>query len=114
LTLQDGQQLPLTHVPHLLKDAYVLKSLNQDLSVFWLNEYLDCQNSYPKTDYVDRIPLRVAPRDNLESSSYEKTATNSAINCQSKPSLQSSAIESKHNNFNFGAPQFPGIAYMQS
>jgi hypothetical protein len=49
-------------------------------------------------------------RDNLDSLSYEKTATKSAINCQSKASLQSSAIESKHNHFNFGAHQFPGTA----
>jgi hypothetical protein len=56
---------------------------------------------------------RHSERDNLESSSYEKTATNSAINCQSKASLQSSAVESKYNHFNFGAPQFPGTACMQ-
>ena len=37
----------------------------------------------------------------------------SAINCQSKPSLQSSAIEFKHNYFNFSAPEFPRTAHMQ-
>ena len=37
----------------------------------------------------------------------------SAISCQSKPRLQSSAIESKHNHFNFGAPQYPGTACMK-
>jgi len=58
---------------------------------------------------IERSP----ERENLESSSYEKIATKSAINCQSKASLQSSAIESKHNLFNFGAPQFPGTACMQ-
>jgi len=56
---------------------------------------------------------RSSERENLESSSYEKTATKSAINCQSQASLQSSAIESKHNYFYFGAPQFPGTACMQ-
>ena len=43
-------------------------------------------------------------KENLESSSYEKTAMKSAINCQSKESLQFSAIEFTHNHFNFGAP----------
>ena len=52
---------------------------------------------------------RSSERENHESSSYEKTATKSAINCQSKASLQSSAIESKDNHFNFGTHQFPGI-----
>jgi hypothetical protein len=52
-------------------------------------------------------------RENFESSSYEKIAMQSVINCQSKASMQSSAIESKHNHFNFGAPQFPGTACMQ-
>jgi len=56
---------------------------------------------------------RSSERENLESSSYEKTATKSAINCQSKASLQFSAIESKHNHFNFSAPQFPGTTCMQ-
>jgi len=57
---------------------------------------------------------RSSERENLESSCYEKTATKSAINCQSKASLQFSAIESKHNHFNFGVPQFHGTACMQS
>ena len=52
--------------------------------------------------------------ENLESSSYEKTAMKSAINCQSEASLQSSAIESKHNHLNFSAPQFPGTACVKS
>jgi len=52
-------------------------------------------------------------RVNVESLSYEKTVTKSATNCWSKPSLQSSAIESQHNHFNFGEPQFPGTACMQ-
>jgi len=56
---------------------------------------------------------RSSNREHLETSSYEKTATNSAIHCQSNASLQSSAIQSKHNHFNFGAPQFPGTACMQ-
>jgi hypothetical protein len=33
-TLQDGRQLPLIHVPHLLKATEILKSLNQYMSVF--------------------------------------------------------------------------------
>ena len=56
---------------------------------------------------------RSSEREYLESSSYEKTATKSAINCQSKASLQSSAIASKHNHFNFGAPQLHQTAFMQ-
>ena len=56
---------------------------------------------------------RISVRENLQSLSYEKTAAKSAINCQSKASLQSSAIESKHNHFSFGAPQVPGTACMQ-
>jgi hypothetical protein len=47
---------------------------------------------------------RSSERENLESSSYEKKATKSAINCQSKVSLQSTAMESKPNDLNFGAP----------
>jgi hypothetical protein len=56
---------------------------------------------------------RTSEREKCQCSSYKKTATKSAINCQSKASLQSSAIESKHNYFNFGVPQFPGTACMQ-
>jgi len=63
--------------------------------------------------YVTNSIQRSSERENPVRSSYEKTATKSAINCQSKPSLQSSAIESKHNHFNFGAPQFPGTSCMQ-
>jgi hypothetical protein len=37
------------------------------------------------------------------------TASKSAINSQSKASLQSPAIESKHNHLEFSAPQFPEL-----
>jgi len=53
-------------------------------------------------------------RESLERWCSEQTARKSSINCQSKASLQSSAIESKHNHLNFGAPQFPGTACTQS
>jgi len=33
-TLQDGWQLPPTHVPLVLREAYIVKSLNQYLTVF--------------------------------------------------------------------------------
>jgi hypothetical protein len=56
---------------------------------------------------------RSSERENRVCSSYGKTATKSAINCQSRVSLQSSAIGSKHNHFNFGAPQFPRTACIQ-
>ena len=65
MTLQDGWQLLLTHVPHLLKEAYVVKSLNQDLTVFWLNVWLGHQNSYPELHYVDQIPSRKALRERI-------------------------------------------------
>jgi hypothetical protein len=56
---------------------------------------------------------RSSERENPGSSSYEKIATKSAINCQSKQSLQFSPIEPKYNYFNFGAPQFSGTACME-
>jgi len=64
-TLHHSQLLPLTDVPHLLNEAYVLKSLNQDLTVLWLNVCFGCQNSDLKMDEVDRIPLREAPRERI-------------------------------------------------
>jgi len=78
----------------------------------------ECMFGQPKLVSENRLwgPYsieRSSERENLESSRYEKTATKSAINCQSKASLQSSGIESKHNHFNFSAPQFPGTTCMQ-
>jgi hypothetical protein len=77
-----------------------------------------CMFGPPKLIFVNTLcgPISIerrSERENLESSSYEKTATKSAINCQSKVSLQSFAIESKQNHFNFGAPQFPETACIQ-
>jgi hypothetical protein len=55
---------------------------------------------------------RSSGRENLESTSYDNTATKSAMNCQRKATLQSSAIESKHNHFNSSALQFLATACM--
>jgi len=52
-------------------------------------------------------------RENPERSSYANTAMKSAINCQRKPSLQSSTIEYEHYDFKVGAPQFSRIECMQ-
>jgi len=57
---------------------------------------------------------RSMKRENLQSSSYQKTALKSAINYQSKASLQFPAIESQHNHINIGAPHFRGTAPKQS
>jgi len=64
-TLQDSWQLLLTHEPYLLKEAWVLKAWNQDLTVFGLDVYLYSQISYLKIDYENRIPLRKARRESI-------------------------------------------------
>jgi hypothetical protein len=64
-TLQDGRQLPLTHLPYWLKEAKFFKSLNQDLTVFWLNVCLSRQDGYPKIDYVDQNRSRGALRQRI-------------------------------------------------
>ena len=72
----------------------------------------------PKLGFESRLAglnsiERNSERENLECGSNKYTATKSAIHCQSKGSLQSPAIESQHNHFNFGVPQFPRTAWMQ-
>jgi hypothetical protein len=56
---------------------------------------------------------RSSERESLEHICYKQTAMNSAINSQSTPNLQSSAIQCNHSHVNFSAPQFPGTACMQ-
>jgi len=109
-TVQDGRQLPLTHVPHLLNEAEGLNPFNADFTQFCL----PCMFGPPKHGSDNRLcePISIrceVRRENLESSRSEKSALKSAINCQSIASLQSQAIESKHNHLNLGAPQFPEL-----
>jgi len=59
------------------------------------------ENSIMQTGFHQQWSLK---RQNHESSSYGMTASKSTINCQSKASFQSPAIESKHNHFKFSAP----------
>ena len=111
VTLQDGRQLLLTHVPYLLNLAWVVNALNANLTRFWLT----CMFWLPKLISEKRLcgPISIksecSKRENRESSRLEKTASKSAINCQSKVCLQSSAIGSKQNYLNFGPPQFPEL-----
>jgi len=50
MMLQYGCQLPLTYLLHLLKENYVLSTVNADLTQFWLSKYLGCQHSYLAID----------------------------------------------------------------
>jgi len=64
-TLQDGRQLPHTHVPHLPNEALVFKSLNQNLTVYWLNVCLGRHNTCQEIDDVHCIPSRESVRERI-------------------------------------------------
>ena len=108
MTLAEGRQLPLTHVPYILNEAYILNALNAPLSRVWLT----CMFRPPQlvAEIESCEPISIMSDgwkwENLECSLSEKTASKSAIYSQSKASLQSAAIQSKHNHLNLGAPQF--------
>jgi len=114
-TLQDSRQLPAHPCTSLTQRFLSSQCLDSRLNCILTR----CMYGLPRLVSENRLcePDSIencSKRENLESLSYEKTSTKSAINCQSMASVQSSAIKSKHHQLNFRAPQFPETACLQS
>jgi len=113
-TMHDGLQLLLAHVPHLLKDALVICTMNADLTRFWLNISSGLQHSYPKIEYENRYP---SSEMLAEIESWQLRLRKYCFEeCNSQSEYGKAAIPShsiQHDHSIFGVPQFPRTACMQ-
>jgi len=104
---------PMYHT-YSKRPKFAMLSMQTWLNSDWMYVWAAKTRIWKQIMWTDFHHERSSKRETLDSGSEEKTTLKIAINCQSKARLHSPANESYRNHLNFGAPQFPWTACMQS